>query len=152
MHKRTLFLIVTGIIALCIVLLGLLAFFFNPTDIVGRPTGCPDATTVSKLPPANITLKRAQAYTTVSARKGDIIEIDMPFGLEWQLSTVNPQDLLIMQKPAGFVSSAAQACVWRFIATKTGTVRFTFSGRNICARDQPCPQDILAIWFIIQIK
>jgi hypothetical protein len=114
--------------------------------------GCPTKTTVGSLPPANVTLKSAQANATVSANPGDIIELDMAFGHNWQNPMVVPAGLLNIQSTAGSVSTTAKACIWRFTATGAGTVQINFTGRPICGMGQLCPAYIINIPFTVKIK
>src|SRR5437588_8028327 len=47
-------------------------------------TGCPSTTAMSTVPaPANVVLKPSNNNSTTSAKVGDVIEIDLPFGQAW---------------------------------------------------------------------
>ena len=58
----------------------------TPTTIQGEGTayGCPSNTVVTTTPPAaNLTVNLTDANSTVTAHVGDVIEIQLPFGLSW---------------------------------------------------------------------
>ncbi|HEX7737097.1 MAG TPA: hypothetical protein VF458_19790 [Ktedonobacteraceae bacterium] len=115
--------------------------------------GCPSSTPVTTAPPAaNVVLTNANTGTTINAKKGDIIQVDLAFGHKWQGPLTNSQNLLAAQGPAGYVSNTAKACVWRFQAVATGTAHLSFAGRPICKKDQVCPMYILDVPFTIDIK
>lgn len=115
--------------------------------------GCPSATPVTTAPPAaNIVLTNANSGTTINAKKGDIIQVDLAFGHKWQGPLNSSQNLLVVQGPAGYASNAVRACVWRFQAVATGTAHLSFAGRPICKKDQVCPMYILDVPFTIDIK
>lgn len=115
--------------------------------------GCPNNTVVSNPPAAaNIVLTNANSGGTVNAKKGDVIEIKLPFGHIWQGPTNISQDLLTIQGPAGYASSSAKACIWRFVANGTGVAHLAFDGRPLCKKGQICPMYIMAVPFTIDIK
>ncbi len=126
----------------------------SPTTVQGYGTahGCPSDAVVTPAPPtANVTVKMTDANTTVTAHVGDVIEIQLPFGLRW----TGPTTLggaLQLQTPAGYASTAIGMCIWRFSASSAGTTHLTFFARAICQKDQYCPQFILAIPFTIVVK
>lgn len=125
----------------------------TPTQGQANANGCPNNIVVTTQPSAaNIVLKGTNSDTTVSAKKGDTIEIDLSFGKHWQGPTSNAQGLLTVQNPSGYAAPAAKACVWRFVASGTGTAHLTFSGRPICEKNQLCPQYVMAVEFTINIK
>jgi hypothetical protein len=126
-----------------------------PTATQGQAStsGCPDNILVTTPPPAaNVVLKSSESNTTVSANKGDTIEVDLPFGHLWEGPTSVPSGLLSAQTPSGYAFSTTQICVWRFVAVSSGTVRLNFLGRPICKKGAACPMYILAIPFTIDIK
>ena len=115
--------------------------------------GCPNTTVVATPPPtANIVLTNANSGTTISAKKGDTIEVNLPFGHSWQGPTDFSPNLLTVQGPAGYAFPTAKACVWRFLAASTGTAHLTFAGRPICKQGQACPMYIMAIPFTVDIQ
>lgn len=123
------------------------------TQSQANANGCPNNTVVTTPPaPASVTLTSANSGKTVEVKKGDTIEIDLSFGHLWQGPTSLSQDLLTMQSPAGYASTTAKACVWRFVATGTGIAHLSFDGRPICKKGQLCPMYILAMPFTFDIK
>jgi hypothetical protein len=114
--------------------------------------GCPNTTIVSTPPPAaNVTLTATSASKTVSAQKGNTIEIDLPYGTAWS-GPIKSSDLLTMQNPAGYDSPTAKACTWRFVANGTGSAQVSFTARAICRKGQACPMYIRLVSFTIDIK
>jgi len=118
----------------------------------GTANGCPSnavVTTVSGN--ASIIVKLAQMNQTISAHNGDIIEIQLPFGHKWTGPTTS-QGILQLQGPAGYASKSANACIWRFVATGTGTVQLMFHSQALCQAGQVCPMYITAIPFDFIVK
>jgi hypothetical protein len=115
--------------------------------------GCPNNTVVTTPPtPANVTLSNSNSGNTVEVKKGDTIEVRLPFGHAWRGPITLSQNLLAMQTPAGYASSMAKACIWRFVATGTGIAHLSFNGRPICKKGQLCPMYVLAVPFTLDIK
>jgi hypothetical protein len=115
--------------------------------------GCPSTTVVTTPPTAaNVVLTNTNSGTTITVQKGDLVQVNLPFGHDWQGPLNLSPDLLTAQAPAGYSNAAAKACVWRFVASNTGTVRLSFVGRPICKKGQACPMYIMAIPFTIEIK
>lgn len=116
-------------------------------------TGCPNTTHVTTpATAANVVLKISDSQKTTTVHKGDTVEIDLPFGRNWSGPTSQTQGPLAMQTPSGYASSAAQVCVWRFVAMNTGTTNVVFTGRPICAKGQICPLYIMAVPFTIAVQ
>lgn len=123
------------------------------TQSQASANGCPSKTVVTSPPAAaNVVLTNANSGTTITAKKGDIIEVNLPFGHTWQGPTGTAQNLLTVQGPAGYTYPSAKACVWRFLATGTGTVHLSFEGRPICPKGQACPMYVMAVPFTVDIK
>ena len=123
------------------------------TTAPGKITsGCPNNAVVS--PPQktpNITLHVANSNSTSMAHKGDLIEIQLPFGQQWTGPTAS-QGALELQSPSGYASTALKMCIWQFIAQGTGTSKLNFTGRPICVAGQLCPQYIQNVPFTIEVK
>lgn len=115
--------------------------------------GCPGNTVVTTPPAAaNVVLTSADSGTTMNAKKGDVVEVNLPFGHTWQGPTNIPQNLLVAQGPAGYAYPSAKACVWRFLASGTGTAHLDFAGRPICKKGQACPMYVMAVVLTVNIK
>jgi hypothetical protein len=100
----------------------------TPTTVLGYGTihGCPSDAVVTPAPPAaNVTVRLTDANATVTARVGDVLEIQLPFGLRWTGPTLSGGGLH-MQTPAGYASTALGMCIWRFSASHAGTIHLTF--------------------------
>src|SRR5579859_4390963 len=70
----------------------------TPTQSQARANGCPNDTVVTTPPPAaNVVLTNANSGTTITAKKGDMIEIKLAFGHVWQGPTDLSQALLTAQ-------------------------------------------------------
>jgi hypothetical protein len=123
------------------------------TQSQANTNGCPNNTVVTTPPTAaNVVLTNSNSGTTVNAKKGEIIEIDLPFGRTWQGPTSVSPNILSPQGPAGYAYPTAKACVWRFQVMGTGTVHLSFEGRPICKKGQACPMYVMAVPFTITIK
>ena len=118
----------------------------------GAAHGCPSDAVVSPEPPAaNVTIKLSDANRTLTAHVGDIIEIQLPFGLRWSGPAISGGGLQL-QTPAGYASTASGMCIWRFNALHAGTTHLTFFARALCVDGQLCPQFVLAVPFTIVVK
>lgn len=117
-------------------------------------TGCPNPTNVTAQPAvANAVLTSNGANAPkATIKKGEIVEVDLPFGHNWSGPAGNTQHLLEMQQPAGYASQAKHACVWRFLATASGTTEVNFTGRPICQKGQLCPMYIMDASFTITVQ
>ncbi len=113
--------------------------------------GCPNTTIVSSPPPAaNVILTSTTLGGTANAQKGDTVEIRLPYGLSWS-GPMNSSSLLTMQNPAGYDSTTAKACVWRFDASAVGSAQVSFTARPICKKGQACPMFVRVVSFTINI-
>ena len=126
----------------------------TPTTVQGYGTahGCPSDAVVTPTPPtANVTVKLTDANATVTAHVGDVLEIQLPFGLRWTGPTLSGGGLHV-QTPAGYASTALGMCIWRLGAIGAGTTHLTFFARAICQKGQFCPHYVLAFPFTIVVK
>jgi len=125
----------------------------KPTTVSSATTeGCPNSAVAN--PPQskpNVTVQLKNSNSTITAHNGDLIEIRLPFGQQWNGPTTS-QGRLQLQTPAGYALSSDKVCIWRFIAQGTGTTQLTFSAKAICQKGQLCPQYILNVPFTINVK
>jgi hypothetical protein len=118
----------------------------------GSAHGCPsDVVVNSALAAPNVTIQPKQAAIPINARKGDVLEVQMPFGVMWQGPTTS-QGVLQLQQPAGYAWKPINSCIWRFVAEKTGTVQLHFFGRAICKKVYLCTPSVLDTSFIINVN
>ncbi len=118
----------------------------------GAVHGCPSDAVVTPAPEAaNVTVKLSDANAPVTAHVGDVLEIQLPFGLRWTGPTLSGGGLH-MQTPAGYASTALGMCIWRFSALGVGTIHLTFFARALCQKGQFCPHYVLAFPFTIVVK
>src|SRR5437588_10906360 len=125
-----------------------------PTTVPGYGTsnGCPSDAVVSTAPAApNVTVKSSNNNATVNAHVGDVIEVDLPFGVVWT-GPMTSQGVLQLQTPAGYAWKASKMCVWRFVAQGVGTSQVTFFGRAMCKKGQLCSQYITRLPFTFSVK
>jgi hypothetical protein len=101
--------------------------------------------------PAKIVLKQSDSNATITARVGDVVEIDLPFGQAWTGPTAS-QGELQLQGPAGYAVTASKMCVWRFTAQGIGTTQVDFYGKAICQKGRMCPLYIMRIPYTIVVK
>ena len=114
--------------------------------------GCPGG--IPANPPqgsATVIVQFKKSENTVTAHKGDVIEVRLPFGQVWSGPTTS-QGVLQLQTPYGYASTAAKACIWRFTAVGTGTVQLSYSGRALCPKDGMCAMYVLLARFTIDVK
>ncbi len=117
----------------------------------GSAYGCPSDVVVSTAPAASdITILPKQAATTINAKKGAVLEVQMPFGVAWQGPTTS-QGVLQLQEPAGYAWKASNSCIWRFVAVQTGRVTLHFFGRAICKKTYLCVPSVEATSFTVQV-
>jgi hypothetical protein len=107
----------------------------TPTSGGGYGTvhGCPSDAVVTPAPPAaNVTVKLSDANTPITARVGEVIEIQLPFGLRWTGPTISGGGLSL-QTPAGYASPAMGMCLWRLNALSARTGQAISQRRQVCA-------------------
>ncbi|MBA2396923.1 MAG: hypothetical protein H0V70_29730 [Ktedonobacteraceae bacterium] len=125
-----------------------------PTTVKGFGSvhGCPSDIVVDNTPAqANVILQPSDANTMITAHSGDVIEVRLPFGHKWS-EPAAPQGVLQLQTPAGYAFKTNNACIWRFVAQKTGSAQLNFSGRPICKPGQMCALFIMSVPFKIDVK
>ena len=77
----------------------------------GAAYGCPSDAVVSTAPAtANVTVRPGQGQTTFSVHTGDVIEVQMPFGIAWKGPTT-PEEVLQLQSPSGYAWKPSNACI-----------------------------------------
>jgi hypothetical protein len=126
----------------------------TPTASQGYGTahGCPSDAVVTPEPPAaNVTVTLSDANRTRTAHVGDVIEIQLPFGLRWAGPVISGGGLQL-QTPAGYASRSKGMCIWRLNALHAGTTGLTFSAMALCNDSHLCPQFVLAVPFTIVVK
>ena len=116
-----------------------------------NPHGCPSNAVGTASTQANVVLKPSNSNTPVNAHQGDVIEVQLPFGQLWSGPTTS-QGVLQLQTPYGYASQTANSCIWRFTAQGTGTTQLNFYGRAMCKKGQMCPQYVMSVPFIINVK
>ena len=118
----------------------------------GTDNGCPSDLVVKNAPPkAKVTIQQTNINDTVVAHNGDVVEVELPFGHKWTGPT-NTQGVLQLQQPAGYAWKSSNICVWRFVATGTGTETLNFSSQALCKHGQLCPMYVMAISFTVDVK
>jgi hypothetical protein len=117
----------------------------------GKLYGCPSDVLVSSAPPTpTVTLVPEQDSTVFTAHEGDVVEIQMPFGVAWNGPTTS-QGALQLQQPAGYVWQSSKACIWRFVAIHTGTAMLDFSGSAICKKVSLCVPSVDEAIFTLHV-
>lgn len=117
----------------------------------GSTYGCPsDVVVSSTLAVPNVTIQPKQSASTVDVRKGNMLEVQMPFGVMWQGPTVS-QGVLQLQQPAGYAWKPSNSCIWRFVAEQIGTVELHFFGRAICKKVYLCAPSVLDTSFTVKV-
>jgi predicted small secreted protein len=127
----------------------------SSTTTTGHATsvyGCP-AGIVSNPPQGtpNVIVQPMIDHAVVSAHKGDLIEIRLPFGQQWASPSM-VHSILQLQTPSGYVSTANKACIWRFVATDSGTEQLNFFARAICLKGAVCPMYVMRIPVTIDVN
>ncbi|HLZ56449.1 MAG TPA: hypothetical protein VKR06_05825 [Ktedonosporobacter sp.] len=104
----------------------------------GAPYGCPsDAVVSAASTAASVTVRPGQGHTTFSVQPGNVLEVQMPFGIAWRGPDVSGEGLQL-QSPAGYVSKANNACIWLYTAKNAGTEKLTFVGSILCKQNLHC--------------
>ncbi|HEU0002254.1 MAG TPA: hypothetical protein VFQ36_15230 [Ktedonobacteraceae bacterium] len=104
----------------------------------GTAYGCPGDVVVSNAPaPANVIVRPGKGQTTFSVQPGDVLEVQMPFGIAWRSQDVSGS-VIQLQSPSGYVSKPDNACIWRYVAKGTGAVKLTFTGTVLCKQNLHC--------------
>lgn len=125
----------------------------SPTSGQASAHGCPSPVVVTTQPaPASVVLTSKNSGSTITVRRGETIEVDLPFDHAWSGPVGLSPDVLTMQNPAGYTAPALGACIWRFTTSSAGTVRLSFIGRPICEKGQVCPLYVMAVIFILNIS
>lgn len=125
-----------------------------PTSAQGFGTahGCPSDTVVTSAPPtASVTIKMSDTNALITAHVGDVLEIQLPFGLRWTGPKITGEVLHLLT-PAGYASTVLGMCIWRFNAMSVGTAHLTFFASALCQKNQYCPQYILALPITIVVQ
>jgi hypothetical protein len=91
------------------------------------------------------------SYAAATAQTGDVIEIRLPFGQQWNGPSTS-QGILQLQHPFGYASTANKACIWRFVATSTGTQQLNFYAKPLCKKGGMCPMYIMRVPVTIEVK
>ncbi|HCJ34829.1 MAG TPA: hypothetical protein DHV65_11120 [Ktedonobacter sp.] len=100
----------------------------------------------------DVKIQPNQGTTAVNARTGDVLEIQMPFGLAWESPITTSQGVLQLQSPSGYAWKPSNACIWRFVAKGTGTTALTFLGRAICQKVTTCVPSVTLTSFTIKVS
>jgi len=125
----------------------------SPTPGQASAHACPSPAVVTTQPaPAGVVLTSKNSGSTINVRKGETVEVDLPFDHAWSGPADLSPGLLTMHTPAGYTASALGSCVWRFTTTGAGTARLSFIGRPICEKGQVCPLYVMAVIFTLDIS
>ena len=117
----------------------------------GSAFGCPSDVVVSTAPAApDVTIQPKQAATTINAHTGNMLEVQMPFGVAWQGPTTS-LGVLQLQEPAGYAWKQSNSCIWRFVAEQTGIIKLNFFGRAICKKVRLCVPSVEDTSFTVQV-
>jgi len=117
----------------------------------GAAYGCPNDAVVNTAPAtANVTVRPGQGQTTFSVHTGDVIEVQMPFGIAWKGPTT-PEEVLQLQSPSGYAWKPSNACIWRFVARGAGKVNLIFEGRALCKKVTLCVPSVDIAEFTIRV-
>lgn len=119
----------------------------------GAEHGCPSDIVLEKRSTnPSVTIKQTQQNSTVSATKGDVIEVQLPFGSRWTGPTKSQGPLQLDLTP-GFADQVAKSCVWRFTAQGTGTTNLEFAKRALCnVKGQSCAMYVMPYDFKVNVK
>jgi hypothetical protein len=117
----------------------------------GSAHNCPSKSGITHAPRPNVILTQQQAYTTINAQTGDIIEVQLTSGLLWGGPAISGGNLAL-QQPAGYAVNSAKVCVWRLLATGPGITSLDFSGTVPCKVGQRCPHLGIRISFTIAVQ
>ena len=105
----------------------------------------------SQTPTPNVTVTAGQATSTITALTGNLIAFLLPFGSRWTGPTTSQGNLALLP-PAGYADTTAHACVWRFVAQRTGVTQLAFTGGPLCSPGQLCPFFVMLLSFTVVVK
>ena len=116
-----------------------------------RPcTGAPVAP--AKTP--NIVLTVKNSHQTTKAHVGDVIEIALPSGMNWNapgMGPNSPNSTLTPLQPQGGMDEHSQTCRWVYQAHAKGMVTLTYTGVLRCESGTGCPAIAEDEAFTIQV-
>ncbi|WP_201380982.1 hypothetical protein [Ktedonobacter sp. SOSP1-85] len=119
----------------------------------GAENGCPsDAVLETRPSNPTVTVKPTQQDSTVTVHKGDVMEVQLPFGSRWAGPTKS-EGPLQMEMTAGFADQGAKVCVWRFSVQGTGHATLNFSKRALCnGKERVCAMYIMPYTFTVNAQ
>ncbi|MGH2485445.1 MAG: hypothetical protein ACRDHE_05470, partial [Ktedonobacterales bacterium] len=104
----------------------------------GCPAQPPPSATTSPSPDVVVT-QSSGLDQQITLKQGQTVEIRLNPALRWSLTMTASSQLLAPTQPNGWYNTAENACVWRFIASATGSTTLAFSGMAICQGGAICP-------------
>lgn len=119
----------------------------------GAENGCPsDAILETRPSNPTVTVKPTQQENTVTVHKGDVMEVQLPFGSRWAGPTKS-QGPLQMEMTAGFADQGAKVCIWRFSVQGTGHATLNFSKRALCnGKERVCAMYVMPYTFTVNAQ
>lgn len=116
----------------------------------GTDQGCPSNVVVSAAPAKpDVTVRPTSEI--INIRAGEVIEIQMPFGMMWE-GPKSSQGVLQLQNPYGYAWKPSNACIWRYVAKDVGVASLTFLGRAICKKVSLCVPSVTVALFTIKVN
>ena len=102
----------------------------------------------------NIVLTVKNSHQTTKAHVGDVIEIALPSGMNWNapgMGPNSPNSTLTPLQPQGGMDEQSQTCRWVYEAHAKGTVTLAYTGVLRCESGMGCPAIAEDEAFTIQV-
>ncbi len=127
----------------------------------GAINGCPAQQDPGNLPAPDLIITNTTTNgnsaplpgTPIKAqmRIGQLVELQLPAGLQWQLATNSATSILQPHLPLGGYRVSNNSCIWRYTAMAAGVADLSFAGTAICPPNAACPAIASPVEFVITI-
>jgi hypothetical protein len=124
---------------------------FCPTAEQPADAALPPADIVVPKPPQRPNPTAPGVSQTISVKTGQSIEFLMPSGQRWTIALRDSSGTLQPQGDRGWYDAAQKACVWRFVAVRSGNPAVMFTGMIGCKPPEMCAEAIFTIRYNLTI-
>lgn len=119
--------------------------------------GCP-----TTQPPANLRApdvvvrgggETAQSSgSAVTLPVGQTLQVELPAVNRWRVVIADSNSILTQPSQNGWYDDHLRACVWQFMAVKTGRATLSYGGRAVCSPRSQCPGYVIAQSFSVTVQ
>jgi hypothetical protein len=82
--------------------------------------------------PAVTVTQDVDSAQPITLARGQHLEISLTPGVQWRLTSSDPDHALAAASAEGWYDASVSACIWRFTAVSNGTAQLSFSGLVLC--------------------